>query len=254
MKSVWFDECEHINLKEDLESVLKPRQFRNNFPVSKMTDLTESKPNCSESMHMDETYENDIEDKVDTNAGIYPVIKTTVVIPSSKAIFSNVQPQQQQQHQQTTANNHRNGHSRNPSSINGITVAAQTIQLPPNKPDAINNLLKLIRFRSDANEFTAKSENPTQICGIREARLISKSNLKPIFHPLSRFFSQPKQNFKKKHTVDAFSLYFDCSSFCVCVFVNVNTCLIVHINLRKQRSQFNFSCDWGFDQIKKTFL
>lgn len=75
--------------------------------------------------------------------------------------------------QQTTVSVHRNGHSRNPSSINGITIATQVIQPPPNKPDAIQSLLKLIRFRSDYEECDEKSQN-RQICGIREARLISK--------------------------------------------------------------------------------
>lgn len=84
------------------------------------------------------------------------------------------QPHQQQQHQQqTTVTYQRNGHSRNPSSINGITIATQVIQPPPNKPDAIQNLLKLIRFRSDYDECDEKSKN-RQICGIREARLFSK--------------------------------------------------------------------------------
>lgn len=82
-------------------------------------------------------------------------------------------PHQQQQQQQTAVTYQRNGHSRNPSSINGITIATQVIQPPPNKPDAIQNLLKLIRFRSDYDECDEKSKN-RQICGIREARLFSK--------------------------------------------------------------------------------
>lgn len=86
------------------------------------------------------------------------------------------QSQQQQQphhHQTTVTYTQRNGHSRNPSSINGITIATQVIQPPPNKPDAIQNLLKLIRFRSDYDECDEKLKN-RQICGIREARLFSK--------------------------------------------------------------------------------
>lgn len=97
----------------------------------------------------------------------------TTVVSSPKPIgWMSVQPQSQQQHQ-TTVNYQRNGHSRNPSSINGITIATQVIQPPPNKPDAIQNLLKLIRFRSDYDECDEKSKN-RQICGIREARLFSK--------------------------------------------------------------------------------
>lgn len=79
------------------------------------------------------------------------------------------QQQQQQQScapQQTAVSYRSNGHSRNPSSINGITI-----QPPPNKPDAINNFLKIIRFRSEDGE--EKSQSP-QFCGIREARYISK--------------------------------------------------------------------------------
>lgn len=84
------------------------------------------------------------------------------------------QQQQQQQScapQQTAVSYRSNGHSRNPSSINGITITTQVIQPPPNKPDAINNFLKIIRFRSEDGD--EKSKNP-QFCGIREARYISK--------------------------------------------------------------------------------
>lgn len=87
------------------------------------------------------------------------------------------QPQQQQQQscglQQTAVSYRSNGHSRNPSSINGITTTTQAFQPPPNKPDAINNFLKIIRFRSECEDNDEKSQN-RQICGIREARLISK--------------------------------------------------------------------------------
>lgn len=76
-------------------------------------------------------------------------------------------------HQQTTTVSYtRNGHSRNPSSINGITIATQQVaQPPPNKPDAIDSLLKLIGFRGAIDDEKA---NNKQICGIREARLFSK--------------------------------------------------------------------------------
>lgn len=77
-------------------------------------------------------------------------------------------------HQQTTTVSYtRNGHSRNPSSINGITIAAQQVapSIPPNKPDAIDSLLKLIGFRGEIEDEKANSK---QICGIREARLFSK--------------------------------------------------------------------------------
>lgn len=122
---------------------------------------------------------------------IYPKLDTTVV-SSIKSIVSQSNVQQQQSPpllssqqtqscvlQQTTVSVHRNGHSRNPSSINGITIATQVIQPPPNKPDAINNLLKLIRFRSSYDECDEKSKNRTK-CGIREARLFSKWNYNSI--------------------------------------------------------------------------
>lgn len=136
-----------------------------------MTQITEN----ADSKHTEEIHECDIENRVESN----PKLGTTVVPPSKSITIQSSaqqQQQQQQQHQQTTINNQRNGHSRNPSSINGITIAAQVIQPPPNKPDAIHNLLKLIRFRSDFDERDEKSKN-RQTCGIREARLISKWNL-----------------------------------------------------------------------------
>lgn len=102
--------------------------------------------------------------------------------------------------QQTTVSVHRNGHSRNPSSINGITIATQVIQPPPNKPDAIQSLLKLIRFRSDYEECDEKSLN-RQICGIREARLISK--WKPRFSNTST-----KTQRKKKTNMFTFQNHF----------------------------------------------
>lgn len=114
-------------------------------------------------------------DAVESEVVLYPKLDATAV-SSSKSIGpqSNTQQQAQSVLQQTTVTYHRNGHSRNPSSINGITIATQVIQPPPNKPDAINSLLKLIRFRSeDYEECDEKSEN-RQYCGIREARLISK--------------------------------------------------------------------------------
>lgn len=128
------------------------------------------------------------EDNVESDVVLYTKIVDTIAKPM--AVQSNNGTMQHQQQtppppsshqpptqscvlQQTTVSVHRNGHSRNPSSINGITIATQVIQPPPNKPDAIQSLLKLIRFRSDYEECDEKSQN-RQICGIREARLISK--------------------------------------------------------------------------------
>lgn len=101
--------------------------------------------------------------KMNTVQQTTPVQPSTPQLPTAQACVV----------QQTTVNYHRNGHSRNPSSINGITIATQVIQPPPNKPDAINNLLKLIRFRSDCEESEERSAS-RKICGIQEARLISK--------------------------------------------------------------------------------
>lgn len=140
--------------------------------------------------------DDDDVDNVESDVVHYPKLIDTTVKPivqqTNNALMQQQQhqqqppPQQQQppsSHQsttkscvlqQTTVSVHRNGHSRNPSSINGITIATQVIQPPPNKPDAIQSLLKLIRFRSDYEECDDEKSQNRQICGIREARLISK--------------------------------------------------------------------------------
>lgn len=131
-------------------------------------------------------YEDDDGGKVNESIdNVHNLKFETTVVSSAKPIgWISAQPPSQPQHQhqqhqphqhqqQTTVIYQQNGHSRNPSSINGITIATQVIQPPPNKPDAIQNLLKLIRFRSDYDECDEKSKN-RQICGIREARLFSK--------------------------------------------------------------------------------
>lgn len=118
--------------------------------------------------------ENDDENNAEIGV-LYPKLETNHDTTAIKPITSqpSAAPQQTCVLQQTTVSVHRNGHSRNPSSINGITIATQVIQPPPNKPDAINSLLKLIRFRSEYEECDEKSQN-RQICGIREARIFSK--------------------------------------------------------------------------------
>lgn len=129
--------------------------------------------------------ENNKESKeiVESNA-LYPKLDDTNVVSSSKlaTMLTNSQqiqpsPSQACVYQQTTVSYSRNGHSRNPSSINGITIATQVIQPPLSKPDAIDNLLKLIRFRSDYEDNNEAMRNQ-QICGIRETRLISKSKIR----------------------------------------------------------------------------
>lgn len=141
--------------------------------------------------NIDSNHAVDGQDCDDTNKddpeNVHYVKFETTVVSSSKPIPPQSNAQQQPplpQQQQTSVTYHRNGHSRNPSSINGITIATQSIQPPPNKPDAIHNLLKLIRFRSDYDECDEKTKN-RQICGIREARLFSKWILK-IFDRLYR--------------------------------------------------------------------
>lgn len=120
---------------------------------------------------------DDIDYEKQVDGDLYPKLDNTTIISSTKTVVpqSNATPQQQQSCvlQQTTVSVHSNGHSRNPSSINGITIATQVIQPPPNKPDAFNSLLKLIRFRSDYEEHNEKSQS-RQICGMREARIFSK--------------------------------------------------------------------------------
>lgn len=133
------------------------------------------------SKHIDGCSDFENEKPFQTNDVFYP--KFGGIIDSSIKPITN-QTTNIQQHQQTTINHHRNGHSRNPSSINGITIAGQTIQPPLNKPDAIQNFLQLIRFRSD--ECDENSKNHSKICGIREARLISKlRNTQHTFSTLS---------------------------------------------------------------------
>lgn len=104
----------------------------------------------------------------------------TTIVPTSISVPNGQQTQTCVLQQTTTAiSYHRNGHSRNPSSINGITIA-QVMQPPLNKPDTIDSLLKLLRFRDsykDGYENCADidvEKKQRQICGIREARLISK--------------------------------------------------------------------------------
>lgn len=134
--------------------------------------------------------DDDDETNVESDAVHYPKLFDTtgkpIVQQTNNALMHQLQQQPPQQSpssqsttkscvlQQTTVSVHRNGHSRNPSSINGITIATQVIQPPPNKPDAIQSLLKLIRFRSDYEECDDEKSENRQICGIREARLISK--------------------------------------------------------------------------------
>lgn len=101
---------------------------------------------------------------------IYPPLKD---VQAAEQQLQQLQQQQQQSCvlQPTTVSHRSNGHSRNPSSINGITIATQVIQPPPNKPDAINYCLNIFQFHhSEGNEKFPKR----QICGIREARLFSK--------------------------------------------------------------------------------
>lgn len=134
---------------------------------------------------------------------LYPTFGTQTVpttISSSISVQPNTQQQQPMQTcvlQQTTATiYHRNGHSRNPSSINGITIA-QVMQPSLNKPDTIDSILKLIRFRADFTDTSAdcaKDAKNRQICGIREARLISKLN-KQYFSFKSRTQQDPAKKF-----------------------------------------------------------
>lgn len=142
--------------------------------------------NTSDNHYCDD--DDDDVDNVESDVVHYPKLVDTTVKPivqqMNNASMHQQQPPQQLPSsqsttkscvlQQTTVSVHRNGHSRNPSSINGITIATQVIQPPPNKPDAIQSLLKLIRFRSDYEECDDEKSQNRQICGIREARLISK--------------------------------------------------------------------------------
>lgn len=146
-------------------------------PTSEMAQSSENYDSRQHTLDSNDCDDDGVNDKK-ANESVDDVrhlkFETTVVSSPKPIGWMSVQPQSQQQHQTVTVvTSQRNGHSRNPSSINGITIATQVIQPPPNKPDAIQNLLKLIRFRSDYDESDEKSKN-RQICGIREARLFSK--------------------------------------------------------------------------------
>lgn len=140
-----------------------------------MAKVGNSNPDSATDPNFSETNDNGYSD----SNNLYEKYEQTIVsatdvqTPPSKLITSQ-SPNTTQTCvlQQTTAIYHRNGHSRNPSSINGITIA-QVMQPPLNKPDTIDSLLKLIRFRSNYGDCDDNAKN-RPLCGIRERRLISK--------------------------------------------------------------------------------
>lgn len=99
-------------------------------------------------------------------------------VTAAAAAAANQQPSTNSQttqacvYQQTTVSYSRNGHSRNPSSINGITIATQVIQPASlnNKPDAKEALLRFIPFRNDPFQ----SNEQKRVCGNREFRFLCK--------------------------------------------------------------------------------
>lgn len=91
------------------------------------------------------------------NSNIYPEIDNTFATNQPHGYKDSVfEPQ-------IIGNKYIN-HSRNPSSIAGGMCSTP----PPNKPNAVDSLLKIIGLR-DAN---GKSTRP-KLCGAREARIIS---------------------------------------------------------------------------------
>lgn len=158
-----------ISCKRKKEKKKKRKRNERKFPcfffffqtkITKMTKIENFDDENNENNHCDSKFD-------------------TTIVPPSISVPNGQQTQTCVLQQTTTAiSYHRNGHSRNPSSINGITIA-QVMQPPLNKPDAIDLLLRLIRFRdsyNDGYENCAANDvkKQRQICGIREARLISK--------------------------------------------------------------------------------
>lgn len=119
----------------------------------------------------------------ESSVSLYPKLEKVASIAANAAIEaataasatqppSNSQTTQACVYQQTTVSYTRNGHSRNPSSINGITIATQVIQPATlnNKNDAKETLLRFIPFRNDFEDNNEKK----RLCGNREIRFICK--------------------------------------------------------------------------------
>lgn len=123
----------------------------------------------------------------ESNVALYPELEKVASIAANATAAtqppSYSQPAQACVYQQTTVSYSRNGHSRNPSAINGITIATQVIQPATlnSKPDAKATLLKFIPFRGDFND---NNDDKRRLCGNREIRCICKE----IFRLFCSFF------------------------------------------------------------------
>lgn len=133
----------------------------------------------------------------ESNVALYPELEKVASIAANATAAtqppSYSQPAQACVYQQTTVSYSRNGHSRNPSSINGITIATQVIQPATlnSKPDAKATLLKFIPFRGDFDDT-----NKERLCGNREIRCACKDIFGFLFFSVFLIFLQFNGVFK----------------------------------------------------------
>lgn len=108
---------------------------------------------------------------------IYPVLETTIPIPSTIPSAQNGVPQAAVRY----INHSRNASSVSRNSRNAVTFAVQ----PPNKPDAVDSLLKIIGLRSNYEKSKEK-----KICFVRitSTGQFEKNYIIPLHHSFGNIF------------------------------------------------------------------
>lgn len=115
--------------------------------------ILETKKNRKERLKMSKEIKKDLNDD-EQPTKIYPVLETTIPIPSTIPSAQNGVPQAAVRY----INHSRNASSVSRNSRNAVTFAVQ----PPNKPDAVDSLLKIIGLRSNYEK-----SKETKICFVR---------------------------------------------------------------------------------------